>query len=209
MIDIQTIMQNLAVQRPVFHSEADYQHALAWAIHESDPSIEIRLEYPFDTENSRWHLDLWLMRGDERCAIELKYYTKTLDALLNDEKYRLRDHAADDLLRYSFCNDIERLETVCNLTKNSNGFAILLTNSPRLWLPPKGERETNDTQFLVYEGRVLDGTLEWGPNTGTGTRKGHEEPIRLDGCYNLTWADYSEMEGVKNGAFRYVAIQIS
>lgn len=208
MFDINSLMHNLTSQRPLFHSEADFQHALTWEIHHADPTIQFRLEYPYDTDNSRWHLDLWLVRGDEWCAIELKYYTKKLDALLIDESYRLRDHNADDLVRYSFCKDIERLETNDRST-NSISYAILLTNSPRLWMPPKRSRDTNDEAFLLHEGRVLQRTLEWSPNASAGTRKGREEPIQLNGCYDLTWYDYSALENVKNGEFRYLVAEIS
>ena len=37
MLDIHQIMADLAKRRPVFHSEADFQHALAWLIHETRP----------------------------------------------------------------------------------------------------------------------------------------------------------------------------
>ncbi|MCY0891918.1 MAG: hypothetical protein OWR52_00120 [Acidibacillus sp.] len=209
MIAIHTMMQLLAKKRPIFHSEADFQHSLAWGIHESDPSIEIRLEYPHDIENSRWHLDLWLMRGDERCAVELKYYTTTLQTLLDGESYQLRDHSADDHLRHGFCKDVERLETVNQSTNNCTSYAILLTNSPRLWLPPKSERMTNDSAFLLHDGRNFGGALEWGPNASAGTRKGHEAVIQLNGSYDLMWRDYSSLEGTKNGEFRYLVTQIS
>ena len=33
MLDISDLMTGLAVSRKVFHSEADFQHALAWHIH--------------------------------------------------------------------------------------------------------------------------------------------------------------------------------
>jgi hypothetical protein len=31
--DLPHLMDALAAQRPIFHSEADFQHALAWEIH--------------------------------------------------------------------------------------------------------------------------------------------------------------------------------
>ncbi len=41
------LMADLAAHRPIFHSEADFQHALAWQIHEAMPDCEIRLEWPY------------------------------------------------------------------------------------------------------------------------------------------------------------------
>ena len=72
MFDITHLMNELARYRPVFHSEADFQHALAWRIHEAMPDCEVRLEYkPFPTK--RLYLDLWL--PDIGVAMELKYCT--------------------------------------------------------------------------------------------------------------------------------------
>ena len=44
MIQIAQVLSTLAVQRPVFHSEADFQHALAWEIHSCVPTP---LQAPF------------------------------------------------------------------------------------------------------------------------------------------------------------------
>ena len=51
MLDLLGAMRALASHRPVFHSEADFQHALAWQIHRMLPGAVIRLEYrPLPTE---------------------------------------------------------------------------------------------------------------------------------------------------------------
>ena len=48
MLDITHLMNELAHDRLVFHSEADFQHALAWRIHDAMPDCGVRLEYsPF------------------------------------------------------------------------------------------------------------------------------------------------------------------
>lgn len=47
-VDLTELMAMLQNERPVFHSEADFQHALAWALHRLDPSVNIRLEVPQD-----------------------------------------------------------------------------------------------------------------------------------------------------------------
>ena len=44
MIEIKKILEELAVRRPVFHSEADFKFALAWAIQEATRNAKIRLE---------------------------------------------------------------------------------------------------------------------------------------------------------------------
>ena len=41
---IRATLAKLAKKRPVFHSEADFQHALAWELQLDDPTAGIRLE---------------------------------------------------------------------------------------------------------------------------------------------------------------------
>lgn len=40
---LKATLQSLSTDRPIFHSEHDFQHALAWAIHERVPNAHIRL----------------------------------------------------------------------------------------------------------------------------------------------------------------------
>ena len=48
MFNVTSLMDAPARDRPVFHSEADFQHALAWCIHEAIPDGGCRLEFkPF------------------------------------------------------------------------------------------------------------------------------------------------------------------
>ena len=41
---LHTTMDSLAAKRPIFHSEADFQHALAWEVQLAHPNAGIRLE---------------------------------------------------------------------------------------------------------------------------------------------------------------------
>lgn len=60
-VDIAVLLRTLALQRPVYHSEADFQHAFAWEAHRTDPSLPVRLE-THPEPNVR--LDLLLRRPD-------------------------------------------------------------------------------------------------------------------------------------------------
>lgn len=74
MLNVVKVMQTLGVERPVFHSEADFQHALAWQIHLQLPESRIRLEYPLSVDyEESGHLDLMLLEEDREVAFELKY----------------------------------------------------------------------------------------------------------------------------------------
>ena len=61
ILDLDAAIMRLAARRPVFHSEADFQFALAWQIHTDHPAAHIRLETrPLPEENLRLdlHVDL-------------------------------------------------------------------------------------------------------------------------------------------------------
>ena len=61
MIDMDGLMGSLADTRKVFHSEADFQHALAWHIHQAMPESQVRLEVDvMQVEHQRRFLDIWL-----------------------------------------------------------------------------------------------------------------------------------------------------
>ena len=85
MLDINRLMNGLAAERPVFHSEADFQHALAWRIRE-ETGRDVRLEFPpFPAE--RIYLDLWM--PSIGVAIELKYLTSKLNVTLEGETFAI------------------------------------------------------------------------------------------------------------------------
>ena len=61
MLDIHQVMADLANRRPVFHSEADFQHELALEIRRVWVDCPIRLEFPpFPDRDKRMALDIWL-----------------------------------------------------------------------------------------------------------------------------------------------------
>ena len=212
MLHITCLMNRLARERPIFHSEADFQHALAWRIHHDVPDCDVRLEYkPFPDKGM--YLDLWLpIIG---VAIELKYLTRKLNHEHDREVFALKDQSAQDLRRYDFLRDIERLESVVALPHVQAGVAILLTNDPSYWNPPpRPDRTTNDYEFRLHEDRTVGGDMAWSERAGAGTIKGREEPICLKGSYNLQWQDYTPrdytfIEQERNRQFRYLMVHVA
>ena len=207
-LDIHGLMQELSKSRPIFHSEADFQHALAWQIHESIPDSQIRLEYPFRHDGTTMYLDIWLRT--KRIALELKYFTKELELRRCGENFELREHAARDLARRYFLSDVQRLEQlVTNRSRCQTAFSILLTNDPLLWDPLRlTRRVTNDCNFRLHEGKPpVGGELKW-------LRKGKESPeldqysVCLAGSYNIQWTDYFSHATAEQGRFRYLAFEI-
>ena len=61
MLDIANLMLGLSTARPIFHSEADFQHAFAWQLHERLPDCQIRLEFnPLPAQKKGMYLDIWV-----------------------------------------------------------------------------------------------------------------------------------------------------
>jgi len=61
--DLVAALSALAERRPVFHSERDFQHSLAWQIQLSCPEAQIRLE---PRPRRGIHLDLLVRVGERR-----------------------------------------------------------------------------------------------------------------------------------------------
>ena len=206
MLDIKSLLTGLAKNRKVFHSEADFQHALAWHIHQTMPKSQIRLEFPVPVENQKMYVDIWL--PVEKIAIELKYMTRKSELEDNEESFALRDQGAHNQRRYDFLWDIHRLELMRSMPEFCEaGHAVLLTNDPLYWNPPR-RQDTVDSDFRVHEGGEISGELAWSPRASPGTMRGRESPIRIGGSYRLHWQHYSDFTEEPLGKFRYLAVSV-
>lgn len=213
MIDLVALMQTLSHKRPVFHSEADFQHALAWEIHLQLPTWEVRLEHPSSIDSDqKGHLDVLLFGNGQEIAIELKYKTAPFFAPIKREIFLLKGHSAQDIGRYDFLRDVQRLERAILEERAAVGYATLLTNDSLYW-NPSGRNLTISDSFRLTEGRRVAGTLAWGPNAGKGTTKNRESPILLKGMYDCVWRDYSNMEHSEyakgSKKFRYLIFEVT
>lgn len=203
-VGLGAVIESLASVRPVFHSEADFQHAFGQALHVLDPTLHVRLEVPqARDEVGRWYIDM-LCRSPRRCtAVEFKYFTSAWAG--NDpasgEAFMLREHAATDLARRNFVFDIARLERLCAAVPDTDGIALMLSNEPSLWQRPRGPRVTGDHEFRIHEGTTLAGTLTWRGNRYPKNQR------HLIGTYPLEWHDYTHLPG-RNGVFRWLAVGI-
>ncbi len=207
MLDIARVMSELASDRPVFHSEADFQHAFAWHIHSLMPNGKVRLEYrPLPDEAV--YLDLWFPAIG--VVVELKYYTRELKLEHDSELFSLRNQAAMPPRRYDFLKDIQRLERVCRKRRDiRTGFAVLLTNDYLYWTQSARDNVV-DADFCLYAGRLVAGEMDWSMGAADGTKRGREKPICLAGSYELQWRDYpAEIGDARHGQFRYLAVQVS
>jgi hypothetical protein len=199
-------MEGLARTRPIFHSEADFQQAFAWECHRLRPHLGVRLERRLAADSNE-RLDVMLLDGGSKIAIELKYPVATLDVAIGDEPFLLRAQGAEDRMRFNYVWDIVRLERVVSAGTADLGAAVLLTNVPQLWRGSRPARRIPaDLQFRLHEGRELAGRLGWSGEAVWWRREKLPEFVDLLGRYPLRWMDYSTLDGSGNGAFRWTAV---
>ena len=211
--DLDTTLMELAVQRPVFQNEMDFQFSFAWQIKMKFPNWNIRFEKNLtDSEDEKRRIDLWI-EGENTYAIELKYPTQELFHEVNNEIFKLRNQSAVDYSRYAFLKDIQRMEEVVGNNTDVKGYAILITNDMSIELPPTKD-DVADFQFRIHEGKVINNEeLDWIRKEGGQSYGERENPIKLKGTYRFNWKDYSELKmknnlPVTNGKFRYLFIEI-
>lgn len=206
LTEVDSIIQELAKERPIFHSEADFQHALAWMLHEHYPSLRVRLEVNPYKDGQRAYQDILLRSNGAALSLELKYKTRKLDYSYDDEDFHLLDQSAQDIGRYDFIKDIVRLERFVKSHPSASGIAIFLSNDASYW---KSAREnTVDVMFRIHENVTLRGKLGWGDLASAGTMRGREKILELLDEYPLVWKDYSHLDGVRNGEFRYLMLAV-
>jgi predicted nuclease with RNAse H fold len=203
-VELHSVMAALAAERPVFHSEADFQHALAWKLQQLLPDANIRLEFkPFPSE--RFYVDVWLRVNQQIIALELKYPTRRLVVEAFGERFELKDQAAQDITRYDFMKDLTRIERMVGSDATA-GSALLLTNDSAYWkeaLRP----DSVDAMFRLAEGRVLSGGLAWASHAGPGTMRGREGELILRHPHRLRWREYSSFDS-PYGRFRYLLVSV-
>jgi hypothetical protein len=198
-VHLDEVLDDLSALRPIFHSEADFQLALAWQIQQRDAAMLVRLE---TRPAAGVHLDLAFSRPDlgRSTAIELKYLTRAWSGVVDGERYELKDHGAQDIRAYDVVKDIVRVERFIAARDGADGAVIVLANDASYWRPTKADDTSNAAAFRVSEGVVLSGSRAWGPRTGAGTMKGRIDALDILGRYEMHWSDYARLPGGGPGA---------
>ena len=148
VFDINAVFDELKKTRSVFHIEADFQFAMAWAIQKLYPDYHVRLEYSTEQKlegGKRSYVDIMVRNETEYILIELKYKTKkeVLVDSFTGEVCNLQYHGAPDLGVYSVLHDLERVENAVITDmddygrKPAAGYSILLTNDKKYTKPFK------------------------------------------------------------------------
>lgn len=203
-MNIFNAMKTLSDERPIFHSEADFQFSLGWELKMLNNDLEIIMERPFqfnnklgDDKDTTKYTDIFIKDGLNKYGIELKYVTKELKT----EKYKLKNHMATNLRRYDFYKDISRLESLKINKEIDKGYVIFLTNVPSYQKSTSGMAK----EFNFADGcKISQGKYDWSGKKPTGKSHRNEE-IEIKQQYDCCWREYPE-----NGSygFKYILLEI-
>lgn len=212
MINLDSLLQELAQERPLFHSEKDFQLALGWKLKEhfeaKGKPVKIRLEQRFKPNKSNAiFIDIVIKYKDRQIPIELKYKTTEFDIEIMDEKYELKKQNARDAGQYDFIRDVARIEDFVKTKNCQKGYVLFLTNDKSYWTRSKSVAKYDD--FKIYENRVLKGSLKWKKDAQEGSTKSREKPIKLERTYKVKWEKYPKPTNEKfETEFRYLLLEI-
>lgn len=197
-------MDALALKRPIFHGEADFQHAVAWEVQAAHPEAKVRLEKRI-ARDPTIDLDLLVELDGSPLGVEFKYPRRAMDAEVAGERFLLST-GADDHGRYFAVEDVARLERLVAEGFIDSGALVLLTNVANVWAAPTSRGRVLYDAFRLHDGHLLSGTLTWGDWGAHGGRPtGATGSVALKGTYPLAWRDYSIVDGVQ---LRYLIIGV-
>ena len=153
---LNSIISHLAQTRPFYYSEADFQHYLAMALRYA--GYKVFLEYPVLTPTGYYYIDIVIEDKGVYYPIELKYKTKKdlCSGLLTP--YTLKDQSANDIGRYLFWEDVNRIEVILGQHYElfAEGYVIMLTNDEKYWKVPSRPVTTIDQYFKMHPGMTVN-----------------------------------------------------
>lgn len=208
-LNITKVLDHLKKKRFAFHSEADFQFQLAWAIKEVYlDRVEVILEYPTLLNGNKAFIDIVvLLDGNKHIPIELKYKTKVDLVEIGNFYIELNDHAAQDLGRFDYLLDIERLEQYREQWDFSEGYTILLTNDPSY--QKRQRADANSIEFSLEHGAVKTGIMKWKETSSIYKKKHRKESILLKDEYPINWNIYANHNIEEQGYTIYFYILIN
>ena len=193
--ELKKIIENLSIKRPLFHSEADFQHELALLLGRERGQVDLRLERPYLENVLKFFLDILVNTENEKIGIELKYVTNSFPQEDNGEMFNLKTHGNYGGSRFNFLKDVYRLDQLKERKEIFKGFAIILTNVKDFY---SGKNYDNRFKHLyLYEGRKIKkgDVIKFVENT---TPKKFQ-PFKLENVngYHLQWKPYGKYTDFK------------
>lgn len=197
------LLSEISLRRTVFRSHFDLRDSLADQLRLQGYTVTVNR----DLGNGK--IDIWA--GNERSglvyAIEVRYKTAAATFNVTGKTYELKKHAAYDISRYDFVNDVAKLERIVDTHSGVVGYALLITNDHLYW-SGTSKRGSIDEDFHLYDGRVLNGHLSWSKEAGAGTVDGREETICIRRRYQLKWEEYANLGREKSDIFKGLIVRV-
>jgi hypothetical protein len=200
-------MRTLASQRPVFHSEFDFQFALSKVMEQAGVS-RIRLERLVQLHgNPRFEIDVMgYLHRRTPIALELKYPkdrfvgTATSDGFTED--FYLPSSGAFDVDARNIWKDVSRIEELLAAEMIGAGAVITLSNY-KFWDQRRHKQGTQAHDFRLWQNRETDANVVFAfPESAKWVRQEHS-PVLLRHPYRCDWHHYSEPLGAD---FRYLVL---
>ena len=206
----------LGVRRPIFHSEADFQHELAIELQRNHYAVRLEVPIQVVLKNQPVGIQLDLLainqESGQKTAIELKYITVALDHQIKGERFRLNGNWGTNLSLFDTLADLERVEAVVKAGYADQGFSVLITNAETAWSRDVLNTSIMAREFSIHEGRQLEAgsRLDWSPTTpsvGSVSKKrlAPYAPVEIPSSQTCQWNDYSKPT-VGGGNFRYLIL---
>lgn len=214
---LEEILAGLAKSRPIFHSEADFQHELALHLHSA--GWPCRLEVPLTVllKESQVKAEVDILTyspiDDTPVAIELKYVSAKLTVNHEGESFNLANNWGTNLARFDCLADWERVAAIVAAGHAAQGFTVFLTNAKDAWVKDVSQTDILAQNMSIHEGRELtDGeSLSWPENINHDSvgkkRLPPYAPINCPVSASCDWNDYSLLEAARNARFRYLLLE--
>lgn len=194
--------KSFSSQKVIPTSQFDFRDKLANCLKELGYSVHKNREMGKDK------VDLFATKGDERIVIEVRYKTALLKTIHQGEHVHLKNQGSQDISRYDFLSDLEKVERVVDSRPGLKGYAILLTNDHLYWKPPR-KYDSVDKDYHIHNGRVVFGQCSWGREASRGTTAGRERILNFKKTYPMKWQPYLNLGNEKNMVFQALVIEVN
>ena len=141
-------MKQMAIIGKLFCSEADFQFSLGWELHRLLPNAQLL----FEKEVNVGYVDIIVIWNGKWYFIELKYHTSLCDTMTLGLPLHLKNQSAQDILRYDYLYDINRIQRIAANMEEvyGGGYAIVLTNDRLIYGSQIVVRRELWTHYLEY-----------------------------------------------------------
>ena len=147
---IYKIIEGLAQCRKYFCSKADFQNAFSSQLQITASAYQVHLGVqPVGSRPTI--IDIWGRTQDRSIAVELRYPTAEQEVeFINTQEIASFDNYTVETAKSEFCEAVKNIEWLSAARMVHKGFAIFLTNQPKLWEEEFSQQDWRDYLSLNY-----------------------------------------------------------